>query len=195
MPAHANLSPVIDEDALLREMTMPSANDEAVAPVEDERAPLAPVAEHLRVDAPTHAEAESLPIRSQHSDLAAIHDLERQAREWRVVARVAEHHLKQLVAAQDARDNAYRSLAEIAADVERTAEQLSEALNVYNKGDLSHDLDGVFEESGHVLAGLEKIVGELSVANALCRSAWQAHARSLRDEQNLRATIQGSQHG
>ena len=126
--------------------------------------------------------------------LSAIrNNLDRRTREWRGSAKVVEQSLRQLVAAEQARTMALQELADIEAEVAHTGRRLTEALASFDETDETKDIDPLFAQSESALDELDRITGDLSIAQHWCRAAWKQYAEALAKEQEMRLHIQSAE--
>jgi hypothetical protein len=138
------------------------------------------------------AESSPKPLRQALSQVRE--NLDRRAREWRGSARIVEQTLRQLVAAEQQRNEALRGLADVQSEVERAGRHLSAVLASFDENDASKEIDSYFAQSELAIEALDRAATELSITEHWCRSAWKSYADALDREQALRAQIQSDGH-
>jgi hypothetical protein len=128
------------------------------------------------------------PLRTALSAIRA--NLDQRMREWRGSAKVVEQGLRQLVLAEQSRAEALADLERVEAEAAQSAGVVTEALTGFDEDEDIRDIDPLFERSQQALDELERVTGELSIAQEWCRSAAKQYAEALRREQVLRLYIQ-----
>lgn len=184
MPAHREEKKFIDEDALLDALQAPSNDRGPPGPARSPLHQLLSSDASLNDDVPP-----GLPGRSTLFPEPAAQPLDERARELRVIAKVTDHNLQHLASAAQAREAATRALIEIQTEIDRTSHELTEATE-QSRGDLSRDLDQLFDRNLAALARLEKVAADAGVALSWYRTAWRIYAQGKREHDALRAEIE-----
>ncbi len=113
--------------------------------------------------------------------------------DWKRAARAVEQALRQLLSAEQARREALKVLETAYLNVEQTSQALTFPLTSFDqKGGETRNIDPLFRQSEEALDEIERAADELAIAQLFCRSAWDAYARALEQEQQCRSQLQAS---
>jgi len=112
--------------------------------------------------------------------------------DWKRAARAVEQALRQLLAAEQARREALKVLETAYVNVEQTSQALTTPLTSFDQKGESKNIDPLFRQSEEALDEIERAADELAIAQLFCRSAWDAYARALEQEQQCRSQLQAS---